>query len=75
MFFAVFSLFHHSDEVFTSYKCSSLPTTYKCVKHPGNIVEAGSLAVCMFLTIKYISKNSQTFRFKIDCQNKCKREI
>lgn len=56
MFSTVFLLFYHSDEVFTSYKCSSLPTTYKCVKHPGNIVEAGSLAVCMFLTIKLFQK-------------------
>ena len=33
-----------SEEVFSSYKCHSLPPSYKCLLHPGNIVVAGSLS-------------------------------
>ena len=33
-----------SEEVFTSYKALALPTSFNAVKHPGDIVEAGSLA-------------------------------
>lgn len=33
-----------SEEIFTSYEARSLPKIYKAIKHPGNIVEAGSLA-------------------------------
>eukprot|EP00794_Sanderia_malayensis_P010733 gene10733-11882_t len=33
-----------SEEIFTSYHATSLPKSYGAVKHPGDIVEAGSLA-------------------------------
>ncbi|XP_047130991.1 uncharacterized protein LOC100210324 isoform X1 [Hydra vulgaris] len=34
----------YSSEVFLPYICNSLPTEYKCIKHPGNIVEGATLA-------------------------------
>ncbi|XP_066924417.1 uncharacterized protein [Clytia hemisphaerica] len=33
-----------SEEVFSKYKCSSLPEDLDCIRHPGSIVEAGALA-------------------------------
>lgn len=33
-----------SEEVFSSYKCHSVPSSYNCSNHPGNIVEASSLS-------------------------------
>ena len=34
-----------SEEIFIPYDASALPQSYAALKHPGDIVEAGSLAV------------------------------
>lgn len=40
-----------SEEVFSSYVCNSLKHIEKIQKHPGDIVEAGSLAVSIYLEV------------------------
>ena len=59
-----------SEEVFSSYNCNSLRHIEKIQKHPGDIVEAGSLAVSNMIlhriSIYLFFLPVQKFLFSID---------
>ena len=55
-------VFFYSEDVFSSYACNSL--NHKGIKHhPGDIVEAGCLAVSMYTKcfLKYLENQTGVF--------------